>query len=80
MERKIPCIAETILRIKKQSWNYNPSRLQTTLQSYNKHHGTDTKMDTSVEQNRETKINLWTYGQLIYDRGGKNVYSTISLQ
>ena len=66
---KRPRIARAILRKKKQSRRHNPPRLQTILQSYrNQNRHTD-------QWNRieSPEINPHTYGQLIFDKGGKNI-------
>ena len=61
---------------KEQSWRYNPSRLQTILQSYSNQNSmllAQKQTHGSMEQNREPEINLHTYGQLVFDKGGKTV-------
>ena len=60
---------------KEQSQKHNPSRLQTILQSYiNQNSMVLAQKMTygSMEQNRESR-NKPTHGQLIFDKGGKNI-------
>ena len=59
--------------------SYNSSRLQNILQSYSNQNSmvlAQTQSYRSVKQNREYRNRSHTYGQLIYDKGGK----TISIQ
>ena len=61
---------------KEQSRRYDPHRLQTILQSYtNKNSIVLAEKQTygSVEQNREPRNNPHTYGQLIFNKGDKNI-------
>ena len=64
------------LEVKEQSWRYNPSRLQTILQSYsNQNTAALAQKQTyrSMEQIESPEINIGTYSQLIYYKGGKNI-------
>ena len=56
-----------------QSWNYNPSRLQTILQ--NAVTKTAWYSHRTNQQNRKgsPEINPHTYGQLVCNKGGKNI-------
>ena len=59
---------------KKKNWRYNPSRLQTTIQSYSNQNGmilAQKQTYRPMEQN--TEINPYTYGQLFFNKEGKNI-------
>ena len=52
------------------------SRLQTTLQSYNNQNSVvlaQKQMYGSMEQKRESRNKPQTYGQVMYDKEGKNI-------
>ena len=75
---KRPRIAKAILIKEEQSWRYNPTRLQTMLQSYSNQNImvlAQKQTHKSTEQNRQprNKPTHHTYGLLIYDKGGKNI-------
>ena len=59
---------------KKQNWRHHAFHFQTILQSYNNPNNivlAQTQTHKSTEQNLE--INPHSYGQLIYNKGGKNI-------
>ena len=59
-----------------QSRRHKSLRLQTILQSYSNQNSmllAQKQTHGSMEQNREPEINLHTYGQLVFDKGGKTV-------
>ena len=75
---KRPRIAKAILIKEEQSWRYNPTRLQSILQSYSNQNImvlAQKQTHKSTEQNRQprNKPTHHTYGLLIYDKGGKTI-------
>ena len=59
---------------KRTMWRHNPSRLQTILQSYSNQYSMILAQEetyTPVEKNRNPRNRPCTYGQLIFDKGGK---------
>ena len=76
---KRPRIAKAILIKEEQSWRYNPTRLQTMLQSYSNQNImvlAQKQTHKSTEQNRQprNKPTHHTYGLLI-----KNIYHEMAL-
>ena len=60
----------------KPSRRHNSPRLQAILQSHSHQDRVvlvPKQIDRPMEQNRESEINLDTYGQLNFDKGGKNI-------
>ena len=58
-----------------QSWRHHNSRLQDVLQSCNHQDSMLLAQEQTVrpmEQNRESRMDPQTYGQLIFDKAGKN--------
>ena len=71
---KRPQISKAILRKREQKWKYAPW-LQTIQQSYNNQNSMVLEHNGQIVQWNGTErpeINLLTYGELIYDKGGKN--------
>ena len=61
---------------KEQSWSYHTPWFQTILQSYGNQNSmglAEKQVHRSMEQNWEPKINAHIYGQLIYNKGAKNI-------
>ena len=61
---------------KEQSWKHNPFRLQKILQNHGTQNGmvlAQKQTYRSMEPNRVPEINPYTYGQLIFDKDGKNI-------
>ena len=64
--------------LEKEEWNWRnqPAWLQTILQSHTHQDSmvlAQRQKYRLVEQNREPGINTWTYGHLIFDKGGKDI-------
>ena len=72
---KKPRIAKAILRKKEQSWRHNHPRLQTVTQNYSNHNSMVLANRHMDQWNRieSLEINLDTYGQLLFDKGGKHI-------
>ena len=74
---KRPRIPKAILRGKKRSWRNQTLWLQTILQSYSNQDNmvlAQKQKYRSMEQDRKSEINTHTYGQLIYNKGDKNIW------
>ena len=65
------------LEEKEQNWRHNHPRLQTILQNYSNQNSmvlAQKQIYRSMEWTREPReINPHTYGQLIFDKGAKNL-------
>ena len=63
---------------KEQSWRHNFLRLQTILQSYNNQNSMILAQKQTyglIEQNRKPRNKTDTYGKLIFNSRGKNIYN-----
>ena len=59
-----------------QGWRYHPPSLKTITQSYSNQNSMVLAWKEtywSMEQNRNPEMNPHTYGQLMFDKGGKNI-------
>ena len=76
METQKTLNSQSNLEIQKWTWRNQPSWLQSTLQSY--HHQDSMVLAQkqkyrTMEQDRKVRINPCTHGDLIFDKGGKNI-------
>ena len=61
---------------KEQSWKNNPFRLQTILQNYSNQNSVEVVQKQtyrSMEENGEPRNKPCAYGQIVYDKGGKDI-------
>ena len=73
---KRPVNYQSHLEKKEQGWRYHPPSLQTITQSYSNQNSMVlawNEIYRSMEQNRDPEMNPHTYGQLMFDKGGKNI-------
>ena len=76
METQKALNSQNNLEKEEWSWRDHTPWLHTILQSCSNQNSmvlAQKQTYRSMEQDRKPQINQWTYGQLIYDKGGKNI-------